>query len=159
MSLLRLSAILGFLGVALGAFGAHGLRARVGPEMVEVWKTGVLYHLVHALALLGVALAGERIAWRRVVAGLFIAGLVVFSGSLYRIDPQRSALAGRRHPAGWGCLPGRLGRAGGVGSTLAGRERSERTRLFSGLRQLLGSGARPRCLPTMSGISPRVRRW
>ena len=51
--------------------------------MVEVWKTGVRYHLVHALALLGVAVAGEGIGWRRVVAGLFVAGMVLFSGSLY----------------------------------------------------------------------------
>ena len=66
MNLVRIAAILGFLGVALGAFGAHGLRNRVGPEMLEIWKTGVLYHLVHALALLGVAAlrAARRLAPR-----------------------------------------------------------------------------------------------
>ena len=83
MNLVRLAGILGFVGVALGAFGAHALRGRVAPEMIEVWKTGVLYHLVHALALLGVALAPARIGWPRAVAGLFVAGIVVFSGSLY----------------------------------------------------------------------------
>jgi uncharacterized membrane protein YgdD (TMEM256/DUF423 family) len=111
MSLLRLSAILGFVGVALGAFGAHGLRSRVGPEMVEIWKTGVLYHLVHAMALLGVAVAGDRIGWRRVVAGLFTAGIVIFSGSLYllTLTGQRwlgavTPLGGVAFLAGWAAL-------------------------------------------------------
>jgi uncharacterized membrane protein YgdD (TMEM256/DUF423 family) len=93
---LRIAAGLGFLGVLLGAFGAHGLRDRVTPDLLEVWKTGVLYHLVHAVALLGVAVAGERIGWRRAVAGLFIAGIVVFSGSLYALT-----LTGQRW---WGAV-------------------------------------------------------
>ena len=80
---LRLAAALAFLGVALGAFGAHGLRGRVGPDLLEVWKTGVLYHLIHALALFGVAVAGERIGWWTAAGALFVAGIAVFSGSLY----------------------------------------------------------------------------
>ena len=84
MSLVRLAGGLLFVAVALGAFGAHGLRSRVGPEMIEVWKTAVLYHMVHGLGLLLVGLAGAaRIAWARVVAGLFLAGIALFSGSLY----------------------------------------------------------------------------
>ncbi len=109
--MLRLAAVLGFLGVVLGAFGAHGLRARVGPEMVEGWKTGVLYHLVHALALFGVAIAGDRIGWRRVVAGLFLAGIVVFSGSLYLLTLTGTRWLGAVTPlggvafmAGWAAL-------------------------------------------------------
>jgi uncharacterized membrane protein YgdD (TMEM256/DUF423 family) len=85
MNFLRLAGILGFIGVALGAFGAHGLRARVAPELLEVWKTGVLYQLVHALALLVVGLAGNRIAWGTIVGWLFVVGTVVFSGSLYAL--------------------------------------------------------------------------
>jgi uncharacterized membrane protein YgdD (TMEM256/DUF423 family) len=111
MSLLRLAAILGFCGVGLGAFGAHGLRARVGPEMIEVWKTGVLYHLVHTLALLGVALAGDRVAWQRAVAVLFTVGIVVFSGTLYvlTLSGQRwlgavTPLGGVAFLAGWAAL-------------------------------------------------------
>jgi uncharacterized membrane protein YgdD (TMEM256/DUF423 family) len=111
MSILRLAAVLGFVGVALGAFGAHGLRNRVGPEMVEVWKTGVLYHLFHVLALLAVALAGERVRWRRPVAGLFTAGIVIFSGSLYvlTLSDQRwlgavTPLGGVAFLAGWAAL-------------------------------------------------------
>jgi uncharacterized membrane protein YgdD (TMEM256/DUF423 family) len=99
-AMLRLAGVLGFVGVALGAFGAHGLRARVGPEMVEVWKTGVLYHLVHTLALFGVALAGERIAWRKVVAALFVAGIVVFSGSLYLLTLSGTRWLGAITPLG-----------------------------------------------------------
>jgi uncharacterized membrane protein YgdD (TMEM256/DUF423 family) len=47
---IRIAAALGFLGVALGAFGAHALKTRLAPEMLAAWHTGVLYHLIHALA-------------------------------------------------------------------------------------------------------------
>ena len=48
-----LGALNGFLGVALGAFGAHALRGKLGPGLAEVWQTAVLYHLVHAIGLAG----------------------------------------------------------------------------------------------------------
>jgi uncharacterized membrane protein YgdD (TMEM256/DUF423 family) len=80
---IRLAAALGFVGVALGAFGAHGLRERISPAMLEVYRTGVLYHLLHAVALLAVALGAARLARPRAVGALFTAGIVVFSGSLY----------------------------------------------------------------------------
>lgn len=51
------------LGVALGAFGAHGLKGRVSPELVAVWDTATLYHLVHALAALGLSLVGLVVGW------------------------------------------------------------------------------------------------
>jgi uncharacterized membrane protein YgdD (TMEM256/DUF423 family) len=79
----RVAAVLGFLAVALGAFGAHGLRARLGPQQLDVWRTAALYHLVHAVALLAVALAGGRVRHGRLVCGLWTAGIVVFAGSLY----------------------------------------------------------------------------
>jgi uncharacterized membrane protein YgdD (TMEM256/DUF423 family) len=82
---IRLAGALGFLGVALGAFGAHGLRERVSPAMLEVYKTGVLYHLIHAVALLAVALGADRLARPRAVAALWAAGVVIFSGSLYAL--------------------------------------------------------------------------
>jgi uncharacterized membrane protein YgdD (TMEM256/DUF423 family) len=88
---IRLAAALGFVGVALGAFGAHGLRERLSPAMLEVYRTGVLYHLIHALALLAVALGADRLARPRAVAALFTAGIVIFSGSLYAL-----ALTGAR---------------------------------------------------------------
>jgi uncharacterized membrane protein YgdD (TMEM256/DUF423 family) len=82
---IRLAGALGFLGVALGAFGAHGLRERLAPGMLEVYKTGVLYHLLHAVALLALALGaqGGRVARPRAVATLWAAGVAIFSGSLY----------------------------------------------------------------------------
>ena len=83
--MIRLAGALGFLGVALGAFGAHGLRDRLAPGMLEVYKTGVLYHLLHAVALLAVALGAERLARPRAIATLFTAGVVIFSGSLYAL--------------------------------------------------------------------------
>jgi uncharacterized membrane protein YgdD (TMEM256/DUF423 family) len=111
MSIMRLAAILGFVGVALGAFGAHGLRARVGPEMLEVWKTAVLYHLVHVLAMMGVAVAGSRVGWPRVVTGLFLGGITLFSGSLYALtlSEQRwlgpiTPLGGVAFLSGWAAL-------------------------------------------------------
>jgi len=82
---IRLAGALGFLGVALGAFGAHGLRERLAPGMLDVYKTGVLYHLLHAVALLALALGAERVARPRAVATLWAVGVVIFSGSLYAL--------------------------------------------------------------------------
>ncbi len=88
---LRSAGIFCFTGVALGAFGAHGLRARISPELLEVYRTGVLYHLLHALALLVVVLAAERIRTARTVAWCFTLGIAIFGGSLYAL-----ALTGAR---------------------------------------------------------------
>lgn len=108
-----LGAGLAFLAVALGAFGAHALRARVGPDLLVTFETGVRYHMYHALALLACAWAQERwpspqIAW---AGWLFVAGIVVFSGSLYllTLSGQRwwgavTPLGGLAFLLGWGCL-------------------------------------------------------
>ena len=73
------------MAVILGAFGAHGLRGRLTPELLAVFEVGVRYQMYHALALLAVAWASTR--WpgtAMVLAGaLFVAGTVVFSGTLY----------------------------------------------------------------------------
>ena len=69
--------------MALGAFGAHGLRARFAPGAIDIWRTAALYHLVHAVALLAVALAGDRLRGARAAGWLFVAGIGIFSGSLY----------------------------------------------------------------------------
>lgn len=76
---------LGFSAVALGAFGAHGLRGRLTPPLLEIYRTGALYHLVHAVAALAVALGGDRLRRGRLIVGLFAAGVAVFSGSLYAL--------------------------------------------------------------------------
>jgi uncharacterized membrane protein YgdD (TMEM256/DUF423 family) len=108
---IRLAAALGFLGVALGAFGAHGLRERLSPAMLEVYRTGVLYHLLHAVALLAVALGAGHLARPRVVAALFTAGIVLFSGSLYALALTGARALGAVTPfggllfmAGWATL-------------------------------------------------------
>lgn len=98
------------VGVALGAFGAHGLRGRVTPEMLNVFEVGVRYQLYHALALLAVgAIAGRLPGGALAIAGwLFVAGTVVFSGSLYLLvlSGQRwlgavTPLGGLAFLAGW----------------------------------------------------------
>lgn len=75
-----------FLAVALGAFGAHALKSRLAPDMAAVWQTAVTYHAWHGLALLATGLVmlhwPER-AGLSLAGWLFVAGIVLFSGSLY----------------------------------------------------------------------------
>jgi uncharacterized membrane protein YgdD (TMEM256/DUF423 family) len=108
-----IAALAGFLGVALGAFGAHGLRARLGPEMLAVFETGVRYHLIHAVAILAVASLMPRFSgWLMTTAAwLFVAGIVLFSGSLYLLALTGVTILGAITPlgglaflAGWACL-------------------------------------------------------
>jgi uncharacterized membrane protein YgdD (TMEM256/DUF423 family) len=102
------------LAVALGAFGAHGLRGAISADMLAHFETGVRYHMYHALGLLAVAFAVTR--WQEsalaVAAGwLFVAGIVLFSGSLYvmaltgwRWLGAITPLGGVAFVAGWACL-------------------------------------------------------
>ncbi len=77
----RLAALAGFLGVALGAFGAHGLRSMLEETgRIANWETATLYHLVHAVVLLALAL---RPTVARLPFLLFGVGILIFSGSLY----------------------------------------------------------------------------
>ena len=98
--MIRLAGALGFLGVALGAFGAHGLRERLAPGMLDVYKTGVLYHLLHAVALFAVALGADRLARPRAVAALWASGIVLFSGSLYALALTGVTVLGAVAPVG-----------------------------------------------------------
>src|SRR5215831_2332609 len=109
-----LGAVLGFLGVAFGAFGAHGLRGRLSPEMLLVFETGVRYQMYHALAVLLVAAAIGHIGNARllVIAGWsFFAGVLLFSGSLYALALTGTGMFGAITPlggllflAGWACF-------------------------------------------------------
>lgn len=74
-----------FLAVALGAFAAHGLKNRLAPEMLTIFETGVRYQMYHSIALLAAAWATSRWPGAAVTASgwLFIAGIVIFSGTLY----------------------------------------------------------------------------
>jgi len=74
------------VAVALEAFGAHALKARVPPEMLAVWQTGVTYHAWHAIALFMLGLLmlhAPDSAACRIAAWLFVAGIALFAGSLY----------------------------------------------------------------------------
>ena len=99
---LLVGSIAGFLAVALGAFGAHGLRGRLSPEMLAVFETGVRYHMYHALAILAVGLMMPRMGgWLVQAAGwCFTAGIVVFSGSLYALAVTGTTAFGAITPIG-----------------------------------------------------------
>ena len=110
---LLLGAVAAFLGVTLGAFGAHGLRGRLTPEMLAVFETAVRYHMYHALALVLVSVVmGRMSGWLIQTAGwCFVAGIVLFSGSLYALAFSGATILGAITPigglaflAGWACL-------------------------------------------------------
>jgi uncharacterized membrane protein YgdD (TMEM256/DUF423 family) len=102
ITLFRIAAALCFAGVGLGAFGAHGLKATLqANEMLDVWNKAVLYHLVHAVALVVLALhaAGNRAAWF-----LILAGILFFSGSLYLMAVTYVRWLGAITPIGGLCF-------------------------------------------------------
>lgn len=78
------------VAVALGAFGAHGLRERLSPEALGQWKTGVEYQFYHGLGLLLLAALGQVVPANTVsmVRGLFIGGILCFCGSLYLLSTR-----------------------------------------------------------------------
>jgi uncharacterized membrane protein YgdD (TMEM256/DUF423 family) len=90
---LRLGALSAAIAVAAGAFGAHALRARLAPDLLQVFETAARYQMYHALALLGVAWAAghTEAAGPRRAGWLFVLGTILFSGSLYLL-----ALTGMR---------------------------------------------------------------
>lgn len=96
------AALLLTLGVATGAFGAHGLRAHVSPDMLAVWQTAVLYQLVHALGLLATAALRPHLDARlaSVAAGFLLAGVLIFSGSLYALVLSGVGILGAVTPLG-----------------------------------------------------------
>ena len=108
-----LGSLFGLLGVAAGAFGAHGLRNRMSPDLLAIYETAVRYHLIHALALLAAAWAVDRFGGPAALAAgwLFLAGTLVFSGSLYGLSLSGLRWLGAVTPlggvaliAGWACL-------------------------------------------------------
>ena len=107
-----LASILGGLAVILGAFGAHTLKGKIEPELLIAFETGVRYHMYHAVALLAVArtrLSGARL--QAAAAWLFLAGMALFSGSLYVLSLTGvrwlggiTPLGGLAFILGWLCL-------------------------------------------------------
>ena len=123
-----LAGLFGFLSVAFGAFGAHALKDRLEPAMLQVFQTGVLYQMFHALALLAVGLlfrfqdSGMIVGNARmftVSAVCFTAGIVLFSGSLYTLALTGIRAFGAITPiggvlflVGWAALAWTTGMAG-----------------------------------------------
>jgi uncharacterized membrane protein YgdD (TMEM256/DUF423 family) len=97
-----------FIAVAAGAFGAHALRARIAPELLAVFETGSRYQMYHALALFVVAALAARFpgAPVRAAGWLFIAGTVLFSGSLYALAVTGPRWLGAITPFGGLCFLG-----------------------------------------------------
>jgi len=116
--LLLVSAVNGFLAVALGAFGAHGLKSRLasvadGAQRLDWWHTAAQYHLAHALAIgLAAVVVGRGAAPGAVPAGIaFVCGILLFCGSLYvmtltgvRALGAVTPLGGLAFLVGWACL-------------------------------------------------------
>ncbi len=110
---LALGAVSAGISVAAGAFGAHALRARLAPDLLAVFETGARYQMYHALGLVAVAWAAAR--WPTGAASLagwlFVAGTVLFSGSLYALALSGARWLGAVTPlggvaflAGWAAL-------------------------------------------------------
>jgi uncharacterized membrane protein YgdD (TMEM256/DUF423 family) len=105
----RISAGLGFLAVALGAFGAHGLKDLLGQNgTAAIWEKAVFYHFIHAVMLF--VLAG-RAVFPKLAWWSFLAGILIFSGSLYLLAVTNLRWLGAVTPVGgicfligWGCL-------------------------------------------------------
>jgi len=98
----RISAGIGFLAVALGAFGAHGLQpVLLAKGTVPIWEKAASYHLIHAVVLLALASRAEfaRLAWN-----LFLGGVIIFSGSLYVLAATGIRQLGAITPIGGICL-------------------------------------------------------
>jgi uncharacterized membrane protein YgdD (TMEM256/DUF423 family) len=87
------ASLFGAMAVALGAFGAHGLKKIVPPDTVATFQTGVQYQMYHALALLAVAILFERFPnkWIKWAGAGFIIGIILFSGSLYLLTALKAA--------------------------------------------------------------------
>lgn len=101
------AAFAGALGVVLGAFGAHALRGSVEPRLIETFQTAVQYQLIHALALLLVSLTmgwlGQSLSFE-ISAYAFMAGIILFSGSLYGLVLTEMKWLGPVTPLGGLCL-------------------------------------------------------
>jgi uncharacterized membrane protein YgdD (TMEM256/DUF423 family) len=101
-----LGAVFALLGVATGAFAAHGLENRLSADDLETWQTGARYHFFHALGLFATAYAAQRWGGGLTTAAgwLFVAGIVLFSGSLYLLSTAGIKALGAVAPLGGLCF-------------------------------------------------------
>lgn len=104
--LMQTGAVFGLLGVLIGAFGAHAVRNRITPDLMQVYETGVHYHFIHALAILAVAALFPRLRPKLAMASgwLFGIGIVIFSGSLYVLAITGVKILGAITPIGGLCF-------------------------------------------------------
>ncbi|QAY68270.1 DUF423 domain-containing protein [Paenibacillus protaetiae] len=111
------------LGVAIGAFGAHGLDGKITQHYIDIYETGVRYHMYHCIGIMLIALLAGRIGESKLLragANLLIAGVVIFSGSLYALALSSVDVLGAITPiggvafiAGWICVAAAAWRAKG----------------------------------------------
>jgi uncharacterized membrane protein YgdD (TMEM256/DUF423 family) len=104
---LMLGALSALLGVGMGAFGAHGLKTIISPEMLTVYQTGVTYQMWHSLGLIGIALICRQAPDSKLLhwAGwLMFAGILLFSGSLYALAILNHTWLGMITPFGGVCF-------------------------------------------------------
>lgn len=103
---IKLASFMMFSAVALGAFGAHALKDKMTPHYIEVYKTAVLYHMAHALGLFVIAWLSTHLGNPKVqVAGYFLlAGIILFSGSLYLLATVGWKWLGPITPLGGVCF-------------------------------------------------------
>ena len=97
-----LGALFGALGVGLGAFGAHALKARLSPEDLAIFEVGVRYQMYHGLALIGLGFVASKIdsGLIRTAGWLFVVGIIIFSGSLYTLVLSGIRVLGAVTPIG-----------------------------------------------------------
>ncbi|MCQ6280329.1 DUF423 domain-containing protein [Bacillus sp. EB600] len=98
-----IGAINAFLAVALGAFGAHGLKDRLDAHYLDIWKTGVTYQMFHALGILAVAMLLGKAATSALFSWsgwLMLIGIILFSGSLYVLSLTKISVLGAITPLG-----------------------------------------------------------
>lgn len=98
-----IGAINAFLTVALGAFGAHGLKGKITEDMLTVYQTGVQYHMFHSLGLIAVGILGGKLASTTMVAWsgwALLVGIILFSGSLYALSLSGIRVLGAITPIG-----------------------------------------------------------
>jgi uncharacterized membrane protein YgdD (TMEM256/DUF423 family) len=102
---IAMAAVSGTLAVIAGAFGAHGLRERLDPTQIAAWTTASQYHLLHSVVLLALALYGMQAERSiRLPGGLFLVGIVLFSGSIYLLLLTGQRWLGPVTPLGGLCL-------------------------------------------------------
>lgn len=98
--LIAIGALNAALAVAAGAFGAHGLRERLEPRALEIFETGARYQMYHALAMILAGLLAARFTGATTAGWLFLAGIAIFSGSLYALSLTDVKVLGAITPLG-----------------------------------------------------------